>query len=82
MTESVVHIDGLALNGFTLDEGRRAAEAFEARLSELLNRYGLPEGVAAEDIGAIDLGSLPAEGKTPEGIGQALAAALFGRLWT
>lgn len=78
---AVIEIDTLGLEGFTPDEGRRAAQALEAELVRLLERRGLPEGKTRADLETVDLGDLPATAKTPEGIGQELAKALFGELW-
>lgn len=78
---TVVEIDTLTLDGFSEEDGRRAADAFETRLTELLNRHGLPEGRTVEDITAIDLGKLPRSATTPEGLGRELAGALFQQVW-
>ncbi|MEM6464894.1 MAG: hypothetical protein AAF679_00105 [Pseudomonadota bacterium] len=78
---TVVEIEALSLDGFTEDEGRRAAAAFEARLTDLLDRHGLPEGRTAQDLTSVDLGSLPSSATTPEGLGRELASALFQRVW-
>lgn len=78
---AVIEIDTLELEGFTAEEGRRAAQAFEDELNALLNRYGLPEGKTANDVANINLGDLPRTTNTPEGIGREMAKALFGELW-
>lgn len=74
---AAVEIDALSIEGYDAAEARRAAEAFEATLTELLERYGLPEGVTAQDLGTVRLPDLGAEGETPEGLGRALAHALY-----
>lgn len=78
---AVIEIDTLEMEGFTADEGRRAARAFEDELETLLNRHGLPEGKTANDVDSINLGNLPRTMNTPEGIGHEMAKALFGELW-
>ncbi len=78
---AVVEIDALVFEGYGEADARRAAEAFERTLQDLLDRYGLPEGVEAADLGSVDLGELPeAEMRTPEGHGAALARALWRRV--
>ncbi len=79
---SVVEIETLALDGFSEEDARRAAERFETTLSDLLNRHGLPEGKTSQDVAGIDLGQLPIGANTPEGLGQELARALFNRVWS
>jgi hypothetical protein len=78
---AVVHIESLGLAGFTEDEGRRAARSFEARLTALLERHGLPRGRTVADLERVDLGRLPVAATTPEGLGRELATALFERVW-
>ena len=78
---AVIEIETLALESMTEDEGRRAAKAFETRLTALLEQYGLPDGATRADIAEIDLGELPRTTQTPEGIGQELARGLFSELW-
>lgn len=78
---SVIEIDSLKLDGMTEDEGRRTARAFEAALTELLTRDGLPPGKTREDVEDIDLGRLGVVSQTPEDIGRDLARALFAELW-
>lgn len=78
---AAVEIDALVFEGYGAAEARRAAEAFERTLQELLDRHGLPEGVESADLGSVDLGELPAaEMATPEGHGAALARALWRRV--
>ena len=81
MMTSVIEIDTLKLDGFSEEDGRRAANAFEQTLAELLNRYGLPPGRESADISDVDLGTLPRTAASPDGLGRELARALFGRLW-
>ncbi len=78
---AVIEIESLDLEGMTEDQGRRAARTFEATLSDLLTRDGLPEGVTRADIDHVDLGDLPRSTQTPEGVGRELARALFAELW-
>ncbi|MEM9318235.1 MAG: hypothetical protein AAGA70_04425 [Pseudomonadota bacterium] len=78
---TIIEIDTLTLDGFSEQDGRKAAAVFEERLTELLNRHGLPEGRTAEDIAAVDLGKLPSSATTPEGLGRELAGALFQQVW-
>ena len=78
----LIQIDTLELEGFTADEGRRAAQAFEVELTELLARYGLPEGKRREDVASVDLGDLPRHATSPEGIGREMAKALFDEVWS
>jgi hypothetical protein len=74
---AVIEIEALSIEGYDEAEARRAAASFEATLMTLLERYGLPEGVAAQDLAAVSLPDLGAEADTPEGLGRALARALY-----
>lgn len=75
-----LHIDSLALPGLDRAEAARAARSFEAELTALLERDGLPPGTRAADLERIDLGRLPVSAASPEGMGQELARALLRRL--
>lgn len=77
----IIEIDTLKLEGMTEDEGRRAAKAFEATLTDLLAREGLPPGKTRKDVEDVHLGQLDVYSQTPEGIGRDLARALFAELW-
>ena len=78
--ETVVEVGALAFDGLDEAEARRAAEEFERTLAGLLERYGLPEGVTSRDLGEVRLDDLPADADTPEGLGRALARALYRRV--
>lgn len=76
----VVQIDTLALPGLSGAAARRAAEVFASELEALLATRGLPEGVRPEALERVDLGTLPVAATSPEGIGRALARALYDRV--
>lgn len=78
---TVIQIDTLVFDGMSTDEARRAGSAFERQLQQLLDRDGLPEGMTAEALDDIDLGTLPRAMTSPEGQGAELARALFSELW-
>lgn len=80
MSAVTVHIDTLAFPGLGAAAARRAANAFEAQLTELLQRYGLPAGRSSADLERVDLGKLPPGAGTPEAMGRALARALFEKV--
>ena len=50
-----LHIDSLALPGLDRAEAARAARSFEAELTALLERDGLPPGTRAADLERIEL---------------------------
>ncbi len=75
-----LHIGTLSLPGLTAAEAARAARSFEAELTALLERHGLPPGTRPADLERIDLGTLPLALGTPEGMGRDLAQALMRRL--
>ncbi|MFC3571436.1 hypothetical protein [Paracoccus sp. TOH] len=75
-----LHVGALSLPGLTEAEAARAARAFEAELTALLERHGLPPGIRPADLERIDLGRLPAGAGTPEAMGRELARALLRRL--
>ncbi len=81
---AIVDIGALEFQGLGPAEAARAAEAFERELAALLSRLGLPEGVHAEDLARdvadVALDPLPADAQTPEGLGTALARALYRRI--
>lgn len=75
-----LHIDSLALPGLDRTDAARAARSFEAELTALLERDGLPSGIRPVDLERIDLGRLPVSAATPESMGRELARALLRRL--
>ena len=75
-----LHIDTLALPGLSQADAARAARAFEAELTALLERDGLPPGVRPQELERIDLGTLPAGAGSPEAMGRELARALMRSL--
>lgn len=81
MTQTVVHIDSLRIDGFSQNDARRAADVFEQTLGALLTDHGLPIGTSARDLERIDLGKLPTSATTPDGMGRELAHLLFARVW-
>jgi len=76
----VIEIGALEFEGYGEAEARRAAEEFERTLADLLERHGLPERVESAELAAVRLDTLPAGGDTPEGLGRALARALWLRV--
>lgn len=80
---TALHIGTLSLPNMPQAEAARAARSFEAALGDLLNRGGLPPGVTARELAHLDLGALAMPtGASPEALGQALARALYDRVWT
>ncbi|MGM0583442.1 MAG: hypothetical protein ACQEUZ_02160 [Pseudomonadota bacterium] len=75
-----IEIDELVFEGLDAAEARRAARALEETLAELLEQRGLPGGTRAAELGEVTLGELPAQARTPEGLGRALARALYDRV--
>lgn len=78
----VIEIETLSFDGMEAEESRRATAAFTDALSELVRVGGLPEQAEITEIGEIDLGDLPVSAQTPEGLGRALARALYAELGT
>lgn len=78
----VIEIETLSFEGMSAEDSRRATAAFTDALSALIRARGVPEGAEIAEIGEIDLGDLPVSAQTPEGLGRALATALYAELGT
>jgi len=81
MTPAItIRIGRLDFIGLDAGEAQRAARHFEMALQSLLERDGLPAGIAAADLESMDLGRLSLRAGTPEVMGRQLAQRLLERL--
>ena len=76
-----LHIEELALHGFSPGDGNRIARAVEHELARLITERGVPHDAAGGEIAKLDGGSFQrGQGSVPETTGVQIARAVYGRM--